>query len=281
MADKELQRKKEELSLDLTETGVRIRRYTLDPRLREDAKTKVDDELRRRADAAWEQWLKVWDRFQALEESPGEAELRAVRRALMEVEREVDLIQRELISAGNYSAGVKTVAGLAVALVGLALLYLFTHGVTGLDFSAFEPLPEWGPLKYVEVAFWSSFGVLCWMLYLATYYLKRRDFDPWYCPWYVSTGLRAPFLTVILMVVVLEFVEWYGEGTWIETYLLEEGNKFYFIAFTSFCLGLMSEETSSIIRELATGVVDFVRRAVARVVGRMGSVFSQAGAPRR
>lgn len=281
MADKELQRKKNELLLELNEVGVRIRRYSLDPRLREDAATQKDDALRREADAAWEAWLEVWEKCQALGDSPGEEKLRAPQRELMKVERRVDLIQRELISAGNYSAGVKTVAGLTAALVALVVLYLLSHGVKSLDFSAFEPLPEWGPLKYVEVAFWSGFGVLCWLLFLATYYLRRRDFDPWYCPWYVSTALRAPFLTIILMMVVLEFAEWYGEGTWIETYLLEEGNKFYFIAFMSFCLGLMSDDSSRIIRELAEGVVDFVRRAVGRVVGRMDSVFTQTGAPRR
>jgi len=93
--------------------------------------------------------------------------------------------------------------------------------------------------------------------------------------------LRAPFLSVILMMVVLEFVEWYGEGKWIENYLLEEGNKFYFIVFMSFSLGLMSEETSAIMRELAEGVVKFVRNVVGRVSDRLSSAVTRADITRK
>ena len=67
-------------------------------------------------------------------------------------------------------------------------------------------------------------------------------------PWYLSTFLRAPFLTVILMMVVWNLLEWYGEGNWIETYILGREIS-YFIAFVSFCLGLSSDSTSSIIRD--------------------------------
>jgi len=83
------------------------------------------------------------------------------------------------------------------------------------------------------------------------------------------------------MMVVLEFVEWYGEGKWIENYLLEEGNKFYFIVFMSFSLGLMSEETSAIMRELAEGVVKFVRNVVGRVSDRLSSAVTRADITRK
>lgn len=83
------------------------------------------------------------------------------------------------------------------------------------------------------------------------------------------------------MMVVLEFVEWYGEGKWIENYLLEEGNKFYFIVFMSFSLGLMSEETSAIMRELAEGVVKFVRNVVGRVSDRLSSAVARADITRK
>jgi hypothetical protein len=156
----------------------------------------------------------------------------------------------------------------------LALLYLLSHGVRGWDFSNFEPLAESGPLKYVEVAFWSEFGVLCFLLFLAANYVKRRDFDEWYQPWYMSTALRAPFLTVILMILVLEFVEWYGEDSWIETYLLEEGNKFYFIAFMSFCLGLVSDQVAEVMRELAESVLEFVHGVVKKVSGKMRTAIT-------
>jgi len=60
--------------------------------------------------------------------------------------------------------------------------------------------------------------------------------------------LRTPFLTVILMILVLEFVEWYGGDTLLQSYLLEEGNTFYFAAFTSFCLGLVMDQTAQVAR---------------------------------
>lgn len=257
-----------ELSTELVETRVRIRRYTLDPRVVKDTR------LQTLADEAWNDWLGVRDAWYALPDPPDAAGLQGVERKLLDVGRKADLVQRELISEESFHAGTRTVGWLATALVGLVVVYLLMHGVRTLDLSTFEPFPEWGPLKYVEVAFWSSFGVLCWLLFLAARYVMRRDFDRWYRPWYVSTALRAPFLTMILMMVILEFVEWYGEGTWIETYILEEGNKFYFIAFVSFCLGLVSDETANIVRELADGVLQFVRGAIARVSKRLVSTVT-------
>lgn len=277
MTERELQRKRREIESGVVGLRVRIRRYTLDPRLREEDQGA----LRKQADEAWGKWLAVRSSFYALPEPAPPEELLGVEKELLQVSREADLIQRELISEESFNAGIRTVTWLSVALVGLVFLYLATHGVRGLNFAAFEPLPEWGPLKYVEVAFWSTFGVLCWLLFLSTRYLARRDFDRWYQPWYVSTVLRAPFLSMILMMVVLEFVEWYGEGKWIENYLLEEGNKFYFIVFMSFSLGLMSEETSAIMRELAEGVVKFVRNVVGRVSDRLSSAVTRADITRK
>ena len=124
-------------------------------------------------------------------------------------------------------------------------------------------------MKYGEVIFWSSFGVLCSLLFLSTWYLARRDFDMYYQPWYLSTALRAPFVSLIGMMIILEFVEWYGQGTWVEHYLLEEGNKFYFIVFMSFCLGLTSDRTSKLIGDLAEAVGDFLEQAVAMVSKRL------------
>jgi hypothetical protein len=83
------------------------------------------------------------------------------------------------------------------------------------------------------------------------------------------------------MLIVLEFVEWYGEGTWIAKYILEEGNKYYFIVFMSFCLGLSSETSAEIVGELAGGVSTFVRRGVNRVAARLGAVVSDADVLRR
>ena len=77
-------------------------------------------------------------------------------------------------------------------------------------------------------------------------------------------------MTVVLMIVVLEFIEWYGEGKWLQDYLLEERNKF--IAFVSFCLGLSSDRTASIIGKLCTGVAEFVEGAATRICQKLSSV---------
>lgn len=276
MADKEIEQKYHDLNAALSETGVRIRRYTLDPRLKLPPADRPDPDalLRKLADDAWQELTVLRNEFNELRSSPSLAQLSRIEMRWLQLDRKVDLLQRELIAEQSFRAGIKTVTWLVAVLVGLIVLYLFTHGVRSLDFTAFEPWSEWGPMKYGEVAFWASFGVLCALLFQATYYLSRRDFDMWYQPWYLSTGLRAPFLAVILMMVVLEFVEWYGQGKWIENYILEEGNKFYFIVFMSFCLGLASDTTNRIIRDLAEGVGEFVRRAVARISDRLSSTVS-------
>ena len=221
-------------------------------------------------------WLEAWAQFVALPATPTVSDLNAVEKSWLELDRNVDLIQRELISEQSYKAGLRTVFGLTVALVLLILFYLVSHGLRNLDFSTFEPWPEWGPLKYAEVACWSLFGALCYLLFLATDYLARRDFDVWYQPWYLSTALRAPFLTVILMMIVLEFVEWYGEGKWLQKYLLEEGNKYYFIVFMSFCLGLASNTTAGLMRDLSEGVTEFISRAIGRVSQKLSLAVTKA-----
>ena len=268
MNDAGVQRQWRQLEVGLAETRIRIRRYTLDPRLR------GDEKLRDNANAAWDAWMTVRAMFYDVH-GQTEDTLRKLEAELLQVDRQVDLIQRDLISERSLRAGMMTVTWLSAALVTLVIVYLALHQVRWGDFSRFEPLAEWGPLKYVEVAFWSAFGALCALLYFATDYLMRRDFDEWYKGWYVSMLLRAPFLAVILMIVVLEFVEWYGEDKWIATYLLEEGNKFYFIVFVSFMLGIMIRETSEIIRNLGDGVVAFVRAAVGRVSDRLASALSR------
>lgn len=268
MAEKEIQKAYQLLKFNLSETKVRIRRYTFDPRLKEQP-GEGDETLRDRADQAWQKWLAVRDKFVALPDAPTVELLNAVERDWLELDREVDLIQRELISQASRTAGFRTVAWMVAAVLLLIFFYLFCHGVRCCDLTQFEPWPEWGPLKYAEVACWGAFGVMCTLLYKATNYLARRDFDEWYQPWYVATALRGVFFTIILMMIVLEFVEWYGEGKWMQTYLLEEGNKYYFIVFMSFCLGLASDRTAEIIGDLADGVTEFVSRAVGNVSSKL------------
>lgn len=261
MPDKEIQKQYQLLKFNLSETRVRIRRYTFDPRLK-DQEGEADDTLRKQIEAAWTSWLKVRDQFVALPDPPTVPAMDAVERSWLELDREVDLIQRELITEKSRAAGIRTVIWLTAAMLALILFYLLSHGVRGLDFTPFETWPEWGPLKYAEVACWSAFGVFCYLLYTVTNYIARRDFDEWYQPWYVSSAIRGVFFTVILMMIVLELTELYGEGTWVQTYLLEEGNKYYFIVFMSFCLGLSSNSTAAIMGDLSDGVTEFVSRAV-------------------
>jgi hypothetical protein len=273
----DLDRIRRRIQFQIREVESRIRRYTLDPRLSEDRpQDREQAQLQAQANEAWGVWLEVWEKSQRMEEDGFDALIK-LEKEVLQINRRADLLQRELIRKEDFHAGLRTVFWLALAMAVTMVLYFLSHGVTGLSFDNFEPLAEWGPLKYIEVAFWSLFGCLCWLLFAATYHLTRRDFDLWYQPWYVTTALRAPFLTVFLMMVVLEFVEWYGEGTWLQSYLLEEGNKFYFIVFTSFSLGLMSEETSAISRELSEGVVAFVRSAATRVSERLKMAISPSG----
>jgi hypothetical protein len=271
MTDKDLRRQWRQLEMDVAEGQVRIRRYSIDPRLRETGQ----QDLRDAADAAWQLWVDARRAFYA-EREPTEDALRRLQAQILTVERKTDLIQRELISGRSQRAGSITIAWLAIVLIGLGLIYLSLHNVRWNDFSQFEPFAEWGPLKYVEVAFWGTFGALCALLYFAANYLLRRDFDEWYRGWYVSMLLRAPFLVVILMLLVLEFVEWYGQdGGWIHDFLLDEGNKFYFIAFMSFMLGIMIREASDIIRNLGDGVAAFVDGVVSRISDRLSSALSR------
>lgn len=277
------------LKAQVTETGVRIRRYTLHPHLRlyagRDAPQPAPTgstgtpapsrtPLSQCAEDAWNEWITVWTQLTALHESSPKEDLAKVELAWLKLDHDVDLLQRELVAPTSRDTGRRMVTSLSLVLVGLVLVYLLTHGVRSFDLSSFEPWPESGPLKYGEVAFWSSFGVLCYLIYLAADYLKRRDFDEWYVSWYVSTALRAPFLSLVLMIVLLEFVEWYGEGTWIQEFLLQEGNKYYFIVFTSFCLGLAVYTTSEVIGGLAESVGEFFRAICGRVSARLSTAIN-------
>ncbi|MCX6950681.1 MAG: hypothetical protein NTV51_00605, partial [Verrucomicrobia bacterium] len=280
MNDKELAKRLRILREEIEDEGERIRRYSVASFLREpDVAGQPDPGAKLRAELqqAWERWAALKVRLRALAAAPTTEAIDAVEADWERLERDLDLVQRELISQDSYKAGVRTVTWLLAALAVLIGAYLFTHGVRSADLSTFEPWPEWGPLKYGEVAFWSAFGALCALLYKAARYLARRDFDQWYKPWYVVTFVRAPFLSVVLMMVVLEFVEWYGEDTWIQTYLLEEGSKFYFIVFLSFSLGLTTDTTAGIMRDLAEGVSEFVSRAVGRVADKLSSAVSKDG----
>jgi hypothetical protein len=285
MTPREIEVKAQELRRGMTSTANRIRRYSLDRRLNVPATDRTPEQDRyadvaARLDAAWKQWLAVRDAIVTWPTPPTENDVTTVATQWLDLDHSVDLIQRELVSNTSTWWGVATVLGLIVATLGALVAYLFGHGAL-LNLADFEPWPEWGPAKYGEVAYWSFFGVMCTLLYTAAYFVSRRDFDRNFVTWYATTALRAPLLVVILMIVVLEFVEWYAEDTWLANYILEEGNKFYFIVFMSFCLGISSESTAKIIGDLSAGVSAAVQGAVRRIAERLGAVVSDADVLRR
>jgi len=267
---KDLERATRELEVFLRELEIRIRRYTMD--------RKLSPGMLIRLNELHAEWLKLRREFYEKKDHVTAGELRAFDNDLRVVDRQIDIVQRDLVSAESFRAGTRTALFLAAALVALALVYLWSHGVKTPSLDSFERLAEWGPLKYLEVAVWAEFGVLCLLLFLAAHYVSRRDFDEWYQAWYLSTALRAPLLTVILMILVLEFTEWYAEGTWIEAFVLEEGNKSYFIAFMSFCLGIASDRTSEISRELSNSVADFVQAVVKKFGNRLRTAIDPEAA---
>lgn len=263
---KNLQRR---LEIQVIDIGVRIRRYTLDTRLKDTAALSQLNELH-------DKWLGWRKEFYDQSDAENTSTLSEIERGLLAIDRHLDVIQRDLVSEDSFHVGSRTVALLSLSLALLGEIYLVLHGLGTLNVAEveFEPWAVWGPLKYLEVAFWAEFGVLCYLLLLAANYIKRRDFDKWYQPWYLSTALRAPFLTVILMVLVLEFVEWYGEDTWMRTYLLEDGNKFYFMVFMSFCMGLVSDQASEVMRELAESVIEFVHGITKNISQKLSSAIA-------
>lgn len=266
------------LRANLNEMAVRIRRYTVDPRL----KAPDAGDLRKEIDDDWNQWLEIHVEVDKLPADPTQDEFLAVEKKYLELDHQVDLVQRELISDDSFRAGNWTMAWLVCTLLILVAAYIALHfrWVPELNTREFEPWAEWGPVKYAEVIFWGMFGCLCYLLFTAAYYMLRRDFDRWYQTWYIAVFLRSPFVTLILMMIVLEFVEWYGEDkSWIHNYILEEGNKFYFIVFMSFCLGLASDTASSIIRDLSDGVCEMVSGAVSRVSKKLKSAVADRSTP--
>jgi hypothetical protein len=288
MDSKEKLKRLERLRGDMNEAAVRIRRYTVDPRLvfTNEAPGKLSrdtiEQVRADAEAVWGRWLGVHVEVEKLPSDPSDDALIDLEKKHLQIDHEIDLVQRELIGEDVFLAGRRTVTWLVLAMAATVAAYVGLHIAHPPDFASwdFEPWSEWGPLKYGEVMFWGMFGCLCYLLITAATYLLRRDFDRWYQTWYVAVFLRSPFMTLILMMIVLEFVEWYGEDTsWIHDYILEEGNKFYFIVFMSFCLGLASNTAASIMRDLSNGVCEMVSRAVSKVSSKLGSAVSDTSTP--
>lgn len=279
MSPQEITNALREMRQRLMGASNRIRRYTLDSRLRTPDKGSIMEpwlSIRTELDNSWTQWLSLRTEINGLPGAPTEQQCRETQSHMLDLERKLDLVQRELIAPSSTRDGIWTVVLLASTLIGSVYAYIALHGMVDFNVDKFEDWPDWGPVKYFEVASWAFFGVLCTLLYTAAYFLSRRDFDGHFAGWYISTAIRAPLLAMIVMLVVLEFVEWYGEGGWLEKYILEEGNKYYFIVFVSFCLGINSEATAEIIGDLQSGVTSGIRSVVRKVAQKFGAVVSDA-----
>src|SRR3954452_12367134 len=110
MADDEIRKQLREVKSDLDETGSRIRRYTLDPRLRAMPEQKLlqgpnlnavapDDtskRLRDMADQAWVNWLAKRKKYGEIAHQPTPESVEQLELDCMELDRSVDLLQREL-----------------------------------------------------------------------------------------------------------------------------------------------------------------------------------------
>ena len=150
MAEQQISRQLRDLRKQLHETGTRIRRYTLDPRLRMHVQrekesdkpaagnalthfpgskhsmtipAELSEELRKMADKAWEKWLSLNARLNALPDAAARADVLDAELAWLQLDRDVDLIQRELISRESSDAGVQTVVVLGAVLMGVSAIY--------------------------------------------------------------------------------------------------------------------------------------------------------------
>src|SRR4051812_48171403 len=108
MSDKELAKRITRLREAIDEEGVRIRRYTMDPRLKKPADATKDPnrELREQLEADWKTWFALKGKSRTLPPAATEAELVALETECDEIERATDLVQRDLISESSFTAGV-------------------------------------------------------------------------------------------------------------------------------------------------------------------------------
>src|SRR5437868_1658265 len=109
MTPKELSRKLSDLKFDIDETGTRIRRYTLDPRLAIRSKTgaelKEAMDLGVQADNAWKRWNGLCGKYNLALGSRDPGMIQTTENEHQEVARDVDLLQRELIAHSSFKAG--------------------------------------------------------------------------------------------------------------------------------------------------------------------------------
>lgn len=70
-----------------------------------------------------------------------------------------------------------------------------------------------GSKIYLEVIFWSLVGGLVKALYLAGYWMSRRQFERRYIPWYIATTAQAPVISLALLIIFLNLGVSLGDAT--------------------------------------------------------------------
>src|SRR5688572_25168965 len=101
MNDKELAKRLRVLREDLDAEGERIRRYSMDPFLKEpDVAGQPDPgaKLRDQLETAWAHWYAIKGKLRELQAAATLPAVNALEAESEKLEREIDLVQRELIS---------------------------------------------------------------------------------------------------------------------------------------------------------------------------------------
>src|SRR5258708_36790613 len=133
----ELTKRISRLGEDSDEQGLRIRRYTMDPRIKKiptPGRPPPNSELREELEKVWKKWFALKGDFRDLPDNTTVPAIIALEKECDEVERGIDLVQRVLVSASSFTAGLLTVVWLSALLLGLGVLYFATHAASGLDF---------------------------------------------------------------------------------------------------------------------------------------------------
>ena len=112
MAQGDNREKRRLLERAIVDIGVRIRRYTLDNRLKD---SDVGTGTLANAEKAWLVWVAIRTDFYQLGASATDDQLLAIEERVLKVDRAVDLIQRDLVSTESFRIGMWTTSWLAIA----------------------------------------------------------------------------------------------------------------------------------------------------------------------
>ena len=134
--------------------------------------------------------LQFWENRLQYNTSKKPKYLKKSQKLVLEAKFLMDRIHRisELNNAVFLKEGLIVVSGLAIGVCILLTLYSYSHFFHGISWFM---APYW-----VEVIFFSLFGVLTNLTYSATKHVIKRDFDLWHLGWYISKIPQAPFIAL-------------------------------------------------------------------------------------